>query len=165
MIKPPSYLFNYTISKRKAEKILNMENLTLIRPNLIFSNHRDSGLKDFYRYIKKKLPFYPMIYPGNIYRPVNVDAISKYIVSLIINNAGNKETFNVLGKSEITSWQLFDKICKNYNKYAIKVNTVFLNYVLPSMIKKIFYRHRILQQLLKIKRYRLNNDNGKNIVI
>lgn len=156
---------NYTNSKRKAEEILNIENLILIRPNLIISNSLEIMLRDFTQYIKKKLPFYPMIYPGNIYRPVDVNEISKYIVSLVINNVSNKETFNILGKSEVTTWQLFEKICKNYNKYAVKINIIFLNYILPKMIKKIFYRYRFLQQFLKIERYKLNNNNDKNIII
>ena len=157
---------NYTNSKRKAEKILTMENLIIIRPNLIISNDTETAQKNFNRYIEKRLPFYPMIYPGNIYRPVDINKISKYIVFIITNKTRIKQTYNILGKSELTTWDLFNKICQKYNKYPIKINITFLNYILPNMIKKIFYKHRFLQQFLKIERFCIDDkSNDKNIVL
>ena len=60
----------YTISKRVAEKKILGKNLTLIRPNLIYSKTNGFSNQVIEGYLNIKLPIYSMIYPGNIYKPV-----------------------------------------------------------------------------------------------
>ena len=68
-------LDNYTISKKNAEVNLKDKFTSIIRLPLIinFDDGKKGDLEIFYKYINLKLiPLYPMIYPGNIYRPIEI---------------------------------------------------------------------------------------------
>ena len=79
-----------------------------------------------------------MIYPGNMYSPVKLSHLSKYILDIISKDFVGESTYNIQGKESLFLWEIFDNFCKKRSRKAIKINTKFLNFVLPKLIKKLF---------------------------
>ena len=79
----------YTTSKKKSDQILIKNNVLLIRLPLIIEKDESGIIKPtgqisiFYKYLQIKLPFYPMIYPGNLFNPVDIKDLFFFIKSLI----------------------------------------------------------------------------------
>ena len=58
------------LAKELLKKKILGKNLTLIRQNLIYSKTNGFSNQVIEGYLNIKLPIYPTIYPGNIYKPV-----------------------------------------------------------------------------------------------
>ena len=155
-------LDNYTISKKNAESNLTNSFTSIIRLPLIinFSNGKKGDLEIFYKYINLKLiPFYPMIYPGNIYRPIEISNLCSFFLEIITNKNKN-QVYNLMGKEKLSIWDLFNKIAIKYNKKTLKINTSILRKVLPNSIKeKIFKNSSFFGQFLSIDQSSINMDD------
>ena len=142
----------YTYSKIIAEKKLDKKNTTIMRLPLIINNNKKSGnLRIFYKYLDTKyLPVYPMIYPGHIYKPID---INKFFIFLkkFLNFKKKNFTYNLIGKKKISFWDLFEKIAKQKNKRVLKLNSNFLNLISNKNQKNKFIRNNdFLSQLFSI---------------
>ncbi len=150
----------YSISKKVGEISLNKKNTTIIRLPLITSNKEISGnLKIFQKYLDLNLlPIYPMIYPGHIYRPVDINDLSSFLVNLLKIKNKNYE-YNLIGKKQMSLWDIYLKIAKSKKKRVIKLNTNFLSFLMNDKLKKkSFIRNNdFLSQLFSIDQSKFKN--------
>ncbi len=158
-------LDHYTKSKFKAENSLKKNNLILIRPSLIINETFQTSRNEFNKYIKLPINNLPMIYPGNIYYPVDLNKLSMFIIEKLNNNNIKYLAFNISGKEKYCLWDIFNQFCQYRNKKAIKINLEFLDTILPIFLKKYFKSNRTLQNLLPISRYSDNFNDGDNITL
>ncbi len=142
----------YTLSKKDAEISLDQNKVIIIRPSLIIDDDYNISNPLFEKLNLFKKGICPMIYPGNLYAPINIKLLSHYIVNVVLNDNFNQSALNIQGKENLYLWEIFNKYCKNRNRRAIKINTRFLNFILPKFIKKIFYKNNKFQNLLIIDR-------------
>ena len=143
----------YTLTKINAEKNLINNFTSIIRLPLIinFKSGKKGDLKIFYKYLNiKLLPLFPMIYPGNIYRPIEIEKFCSFFLELI-NNKKKPQIYNLMGEEKKTLWDLFQFIAKSYRKKTLKINTLILNKILPNSIKNSFFkRNSFLGQFLSV---------------
>ena len=154
-------LDKYTISKKNAEINLTDKFTSIIRLPLIinFDDGKKGDLGIFYKYINlKALPFYPMIYPGNIYRPIEIRNLCNFLLK-IIENRDKKQIYNLMGRKQFNIWELFNKIAIKNNKKALKINTSILRKVLPNSIKEIFFKSSFFGQFLSIDQSKIETDD------
>jgi len=154
-------LDNYTISKKNAENNLTHRSTSIIRLPLItnFEDGKKGDLEIFYKYINIKLiPLYPMIYPGNIYRPIEIKNFCDFFLK-IIENGNKKQIYNLMGKEQFSIWDLFNKIAIKNNKKTLKINTSILRKVLPNSIKKMLFKSSFFGQFLSIDQSKIETDN------
>ena len=154
-------LDNYTISKKNAEKNLKDRFTYIIRLPLIinFDDGKKGDLEIFYKYLNSKLiPFYPMIYPGHIYRPIEIKNFCNFFLKMI-ENGDKKQIYNLMGKEQLNIWDLFNKIAIKNNKKTLKINTSFLRKVLPNSIKKMLFKSSLFAQLLSIDQSKIETDD------
>lgn len=152
----------YTLSKMKAERDLINNFTSIIRLPLIinFDDGKKGDLNIFYKYLKLKLiPIFPMIYPGNIYRPIKVQILCNFLLQLI-NNQEKLSIYNLMGKEKKNLWELYESVANAYDRKVLKINTLFLNKVLPNIVKKnIFKKNSFLGQFLSIDQSIINEKN------
>jgi len=147
----------YSISKRKGELQVNDPNFAIVRLSLVIKKKKgiylpEGELRKFFVYLNFfTLPIYPFIYPGAMYRPIDIDYVCKKI-SILIKKKKLK-TVNIQGNKTISSYELFKDICNQNNKYCFKISTLWLKKFVPNFIKNILYRSNLFQQVLNIKTY------------
>ena len=154
-------LDNYTISKKNAEVNLKDKFTSIIRLPLIinFDDGKKGDLEIYYKYINLKLiPLYPMIYPGNIYRPIEIRNLCDFFLR-IIENDKKKQTYNLMGKEQLNIWDLFNKIAVKKNKKTLKINISFLRKVLPNSIKQMIFKSSFFGQFLCIDQSKIETDD------
>ena len=143
----------YTFSKINAEKNLINNFTSIIRLPLItnLNNGKKGDLEIFYKYISLKiLPIFPMIYPGNVYRPIEIEKFCLFFLGLV-NNKNKPKIYNLMGKEKKTLWDLFKFIAMTHKKKTLKINTLILNKILPNNIKNSFFRRNsFLGQFLSV---------------
>ena len=142
----------YTISKIKAEELLIKKNLVILRPSLIIDSTYNVSSSIFNKINKIPIKFYPMIYPGNLYAPININQLSECIINLISKKTKSYEEINIEGTQKLYLFEIFEKFCLLRNKKAIKIPINILNYILITDLKKYFQRKSILQNFLVIDR-------------
>jgi dTDP-4-dehydrorhamnose reductase len=148
---------DYTTTKKKGEIRINDQHCSIIRLPLIVKKKngiylQEGQLKKFFFYLKFfRLPIYPFIYPGALYRPIDIDDVCKKI-SLLLKKKKNSH-INIQGKKIMSSFELFKIICSQNNKYCLKIPTSWLKKIIPNPIKNILYRSNFFQQILNIKNY------------
>ena len=155
-------LDRYTLSKINAEKDLVNNFTSIIRLPLIlnFEHGKKGDLDIFYKYLNLKvIPIFPMIYPGNIYRPIEVQKLCKFLLETV-NNQEKLSIYNLMGKEKKNLWELFESVANIYSRKVLKINTLLLNKVLPNIIKKnIFKKNSFLCQFLSIDQSIINEKN------
>ena len=142
----------YTTSKKKSDQILIKNNVLLIRLPLIIEKDESGIIKPtgqisiFYKYLQIKLPFYPMIYPGNLFNPVDIKDLFFFIKSLITKK-NSKGIYNLFGECKVSSWHLFQEIAISKKKKIFKINiNQFLSYI-PKKIKVIIFKYNFLYNI------------------
>ena len=139
----------YSLGKFNAEKKLIKKNLIIIRPNLIIDDNFAISRKEFEKYIKLPFRFLPMIYPGNLYSPINVNKLSEFIIGLIEKNFSTPKIYNIHGNKDYNLWQIFDNFCKTKNKKAIKIDIRLIDKLLPNFIKSKFKKKQYASKFFK----------------
>ena len=100
-----------------------------------------------------------MIYPGNIYRPIEIKSLCSFFSELIKTN-NKKRFYNLMGKKEMCLWDIFNKIANHHNKKTFKINTSILRKVLPSKIqKKVFENSSFFGQFLSVNQSDIDTEN------
>ena len=155
----------YSLSKKIAEKNLIKKNLIIIRPSLIINESFQITRNEFEKYTRLPFKYMPMIYPGNIYYPVNLNKLSKFILDLIDKKSNKFNIYNIEGSKKYNLWEIFNIYCETKNKKALKINIKFINNYLPTFIKILFQKNRILQNLLIIDRRVNKNNEGKKVIL
>ena len=142
----------YTNSKKKSDQVLIKNDVLLIRLPLIIEKDESKIIKQvgqisiFHKYLKLKLPIYPMIYPGNLFNPIDVKDLYFFIISLIFSK-NIKGIYNLYGEEKMSSWDLFQKIAISKNKKVFKINiSNFLSH-LPKKMKIIIFKFNFLYNL------------------
>jgi len=155
-------LEKYTISKKNAEKNLENSHTSIIRLPMIVNYHegKKGDLEIFYKYVNFKFtPFYPMIYPGNIYRPIEINNLCSFFLEVIKSN-DKKQIYNLMGKKEMSLWDIFYKIANHHNKKTFQIDTSFLRKVLPEKVQeKIFENSSFFGQFLSVNQSDINTKN------
>ena len=103
-------LDKYSISKKNSEKLCRRrKNIIILRLPLIISKknnimQNEGNLSSIYNYLEKiKLPIYPMLYPGHLYQPLEIDQLKKKILE-IIKLKKKSEIINLKGKKKLNLW-------------------------------------------------------------
>ena len=143
----------YTLTKINSENDLNAKYVSIIRLPLIINYNlgKKGDVEIFYKYLNSKfLPFFPMIYPGNIYRPIEIEKICKFFNELIKTKNFSK-IYNLMGKEKKSLWDIFNFIAHSHKKKVLKINTMILRKILPNFLKnKIFEKSAFLGQFLSV---------------
>jgi len=143
----------YTLTKINSEKNLNAECTSIIRLPFIFNYNlgKRGDIEIFYKYLNIKfLPFFPMIYPGNIFRPIEIEKLCKFFSDLVNTNKVSK-IYNLMGKETKSLWEIFNYISLSLKKKTFKINTLILRKILPNSIKnKIFEKSALFSQFLSV---------------
>ena len=148
----------YSLSKKKSEINLkkNKKNTFILRLPLIVHTvngriQNKGNLSYIYKYFEKfKLPIYPMIYPGHIYLPVELNHLAKTINDIAQNRNKNK-IINLKGTKSESLWTLSQKIAMIKKKKILKINSFILRKIIPKFIlKHILKQNNFLQQIISI---------------
>ena len=143
----------YTLTKINSEKNLNAKCTSIIRLPFIFNYNfgKRGDIEIFYKYLNIKfLPFFPMIYPGNIFRPIEIEKLCKFFSDLVNTNKVSK-IYNLMGKETKSLWEIFNHISLSHKKKTFKINTLILRKILPTSIKnKIFEKSALFSQFLSV---------------
>ena len=156
---------NYTLSKKIGEKKLINTNTSIIRLPFIFSRNKNYGnLKIMNDYLDYKfLPFYPMIYPGHFYRPIDINTLCSFIMSLL-KSKNKKSFYNLIGKKKMSLWDMFEVIEKKKNKKIFKINTNQLNKISNfDQRNKLIRNNDFLSQIFSIDHSNLRNIHLKKL--
>lgn len=143
----------YTKSKKIAEENLKNSNAIILRLPLIYEKKNNQivsngNFKQLFSYLNLKLPFYPMIYPGQIYEPLTTDKLLNFFQNLILKKNIDQKYFNLCGEYKKNLFDIFEEIAKQQNKIPIKLN---LNRFLPKFLNQYFLKKNgFLQQLTNI---------------
>jgi len=147
----------YTITKRKAEKNLENQNITIIRLPLVYEKKdniiQPSGnFKQIDNYLKLNfLPIFPMIFPGHIHYPVEINKISNFIEKIITNKNKERIIYNIAGNKKKSLWDLFQEMADYKNKKVLKINFKIFDKVLPNIFKNFLIKNSsVIQQLIVI---------------
>ena len=150
-------LDTYSLTKKKSEKkVKKNKNLVIIRlPFMIIKRNnimqKNGNVSRLFNYLQKIiLPVYPMIYPGHLYQPLDVEVLKKKILKLIYTR--NKfQIINLYGDKKISLWNIFSEIAINENKKIIKINLSWVYKIMPNSIKKLIKRqNNFLQHIAAI---------------
>ncbi len=150
-------LDNYSISKKRCEEELNdKENLFLIRLPLVYSKKNGiiepkGNILKIFNYLRKiKLPVYPMIYPGHLYQPIEIEKLKNTIIKIIDGNEIRND-INLLGNEKKYLWDIFVEVAEIEKKKTLKLDLRFLYKILPESIKLIIKKqNNFLQQIASI---------------
>jgi nucleoside-diphosphate-sugar epimerase len=147
----------YTLTKRNAEKFLEKENVTIIRLPLIYEKNKNiiqptGSFKQVDDYLKFKfLPIYPMIFPGHIHYPAEVNKVSDFVEKIILNENRKPTIYNIAGDKKKTLWNLFEEMANQRNKKTLKINFNIFNRIAPKILKGYLSKNSsVLQQLIII---------------
>lgn len=147
----------YTITKKNAEINLKSQNIAIIRLPLVYDKINNiiqatGNFKLIERYLNLGyLPVYPMIFPGHIHYPVEINKISNFIEKIINNGNIGRSVYNIAGSDKKSLWDLIEEMALYKKKKLLKINFQILNKILPSFIKKILIKNStILQQIIVI---------------
>ena len=147
----------YTITKKNAEINLKSQNIAIIRLPLVYDKINNiiqatGNFKLIERYLNLRyLPIYPMIFPGHIHYPVEINKISNFIEKIINNGNLGRSIYNIAGSDKKSLWDLIQEMALYKKKRLLKINFQILNKILPSFIKKILIKNSsILQQIIVI---------------
>ena len=140
----------YTLSKRRAEISLNDKSVIVIRLPLIVKLNKNKIIENygqvsiFFKYLKIPIFFYPMIYPGNSFNPLDINKLSIFIEE-IIQGKKNEKIYNLFGKNKISTWEIFNQIASTKGKKTFKINLQFLIKIIP---KRIIFKNNFLYNIL-----------------
>ena len=143
----------YTKSKIVAEENLKDTSTIIVRLPLMYEKKNNQivnggNLKTFFNYLNFKLPFYPMIYPGQIYEPLTTEKLLNFFQDLISKKTIDEKYFNLCGEDKKNIFEIFEEIAKKQNKIPVKLN---LNQLLPKFLIKYFLKKSgFAQQLTNI---------------
>ena len=132
---------SYSISKKKCEdENQNKVNLFLIRLPFVYLTENNliqpkGNISILFSYLRKmKLPIYPMIYPGHLYQPIEINHLKKLILKIIHGNETSNE-INLVGNKKKNLWDMFEEIAKMEKKRTLKLDSRFIYKILPKNIK------------------------------
>jgi len=147
----------YTITKKNAEKNLENQNITIIRLPLVYDkiNNIIQSTGNF-RLIDNYLnlsyiPIYPMIFPGHIHYPVEINKIYNFIKKIINDGNIGRSIYNIAGSDKKSLWDLIQEMALYKKKRLLKINFKIFNRIMPNIVKKILIKNSsILQQVIVI---------------
>jgi len=147
----------YTITKKNAEKNLENQNIVIVRLPLIYDKINDiiqatGNFKQIDRYLNLSfLPIYPMIFPGHIHYPVEINKITNFIEEIITKGNTGRSIYNIAGKNKKSLWDLFQEMASYKNKRVLKINFKIINKIIPNIIKNFLIKNSsVLQQTIVI---------------
>jgi len=148
---------SYSISKKKCEdEIQNKEDLFLIRLPFVYSVENNliqpkGNISILFSYLRKiKLPIYPMIYPGHLYQPIEINHL-KDVVLKIVHGSETSNEINLVGNKKKYLWDMFEEIAKMEKKRTLKLDLRFVYRILPRSIKSyVKKQNNFMQQLASI---------------
>jgi len=153
----------YTISKKIAEKKLENEKVVILRLPLLYYEidnvlQPDGNLKEIFNYLSLRFPYiYPMIYPGHIYEPLEINKLIIFIENLILERERSENIYNIVGNEKKKLWDIFYQIAKHKNKKVLKINVGKIEKLIPNFLKlHINKRQNFFQQLISIDHTKFN---------
>jgi nucleoside-diphosphate-sugar epimerase len=126
---------SYSKSKRLAELALEDSGAIIIRPGVIWSWKPDAGgdAERMRNYLARPLPFHPIPFPGQSYRPILVEDFADRIVDLLTEK-NPPSVINALGDKSVSIWELANIMSSNAGVRLLPIPTAFLEKLLPGAI-------------------------------
>ena len=158
----------YTISKRNGERNLKKKNTIILRlPIIIQSNPKEKNKGNFNFFEKyldlKFLSFFPMISPGHVYQPIEINDLCRFVESLI-KRKNNSHIYNLVGKEKKSLWDIFSAIAKRKNKKSIKIDTSFFAKIIPFFKNSQLIRNNdFLSQFFSIDHSKIKTQKLINL--
>ena len=149
---------DYSLSKKKAEKKLLTRNTTILRLPFIINKNKNSGnLKILNKYLENNfIPIYPMINPGHIYSPIKINQLC-FFINKILKSKKKKSYYNLIGRSKLSLWDMFEEIAQKKNKKIVMIKTNFLNRISNfNQTNKFIRNNDFLSQLFSIDHTKFN---------
>lgn len=147
---------NYTKSKRKAEFLFKSnKNLTIVRLPLVLKYKKNKIInigpaKRIFKVIDSFPFFVPCINPGNIYNPIDVTKLNKFLVQLL-KKRNKKKYYNILGVKQFNFFEIIKSISDLKNKIILKINIYFIKNKFPKFINIFFKKqNNFLNQFAQI---------------
>ena len=137
---------DYTKQKKIAEDKLNKDHVLIIRPSLIWSSFGRGESLIFRKYLEIPSPFYFMINPGNIYRPIDPLSLAKFIMISTRKIRLNSE-LNIVGDKVVSFYDLFQNLGIQMKKKIIPIKPFFLIWIKWVSKKKYGSLKTLSQQL------------------
>ena len=107
------------------------------------------------------MPFYPMIYPGNTFQPIEIKSLTHFI-SKLINKKKSKYLYNLIGKQKKSLWDLFSIIATIKKKKTLKLKTNFIKKLIPKFLRNYIKKEKnFLQHILEIDSTRFKENKIK----
>ena len=157
----------YSISKRRAEQKLVKKKVIILRLPLIYRLKKgviqnEGSMRIIYNYLNINfMPFYPMIYPGNTFQPIEIKSLTHFI-SKLINKKKSKYLYNLIGKEKKSLWDLFSIIATIKKKKTLKLKTNFIKKLIPKFLRNYIKKEKIfLQHILEIDSTRFKENKIK----
>jgi nucleoside-diphosphate-sugar epimerase len=154
----------YTESKRQGEKSLNKAHTTIIRPGLLWSPNEDPILTKLCAYFSRPLIPKIMFKPGNIYSPVDPDALASFIVSELVELDAAPKVINILGDRKYSLWELMKELANRSHSRLIPVPTIWFRFVPWRWGIKRLNMPEIFNQMLTIDRTSIPIARGETLV-
>jgi nucleoside-diphosphate-sugar epimerase len=131
----PNRQNSYSRSKRQAEAALDGTKATVIRPGIIWSWQPDAGgdAERLRTYLQRPLPFHPVPWPGQLYRPVLAESLANRMVDLL-SEKDPPSVINAFGDTPLTIWDLANITARNTGARLLPVPTAFLETILPRSL-------------------------------
>lgn len=140
----------YTKSKLIGEKLLKNNNSIILRLPFIYKKkknkiQKNGNIKIFFDYLNLKLPFYPMVFPGQIYQPVTIELLMIFLEKIILRKLPFKKCYNLSGQFKMNTYEIFREIAESQKKNIIKLNLkkIFPNFLLKSFLLKYSFFQQI----------------------
>jgi len=123
----------YSVSKRRAENELKDSAAIIVRPGIIWSWKTGQGgdAERLRNYLSLPLPFHPIPFPGQLYRPVIVEDFADRLAALIAEKDA-PSVINVLGGMPVTIWELAKCLSSATKVKLLPVPTAFLEIFFPA---------------------------------
>lgn len=169
---------NYSLSKKLAnEKYLSDNRFIILYPDLIFSKNNGA-----YNLIKKLLLKYkflplPIFKPGKMFKVIEIDKFTQYLIKLTINDKSSDNKIVVIGEYNVSLYDLiyYVKNSENFKNKFLTINSNFFNllpkFILSFLFKLYFFQSfdnkiyidQVDQSKYKIKILKNENNNFRSI--
>lgn len=155
---------SYTKTKQKAEVLFKSnKNLTIVRLSLVFKYKKKKIInvgpaKRIFKAIDFFPFFVPCIYPGNIYNPIDVVKLNKFLVKLLKRKI-KKKYYNILGLKQFNFFEIVKSISDSKNKVILKINIYFIKNKFPKFINTFFKKqNNFLNQFAQINNSKIKEE-------
>ena len=155
---------HYTLSKRKAESLLDPKKTSIIRPGLIWSPAHDPNIQKISAYLQN--PYLPhlMFKPGNWYSPIDPKSLAQFLVTQLENFQSHPQTLHILGLQKYSMWELIKQLADSQKVKLYPIPSSWFQFLPLCFFIKHTNIGETLNQLLPIDRTMLSKNCVSSLI-